>query len=290
MTYNPRSLQDLGAYWTIHGGVNLGVVGNDKHCAGYHLGRDRIYSACACRPDGTCEPGRGAKDYSVTNSRDKAGLTNAASAIDLGKLGGTYAGLRVFSTWLVMQCQAKAPGYRDVREIIYSPDGIKVQRYSGIDGAIHTGPGNGDGSHTTHTHISYFRDSEDRDKTLLFAPYFLPDTSIPPEDNVLKPGDDFNGGWERWTLDGMSTVYSIGGPRKDDGSTDGSMRLCFNGDPTKPLFTVVDRQRLTNGAAVSDAEEAKLWAAIASGKLPPGDATHTVTLAVDGQTKATVTV
>lgn len=178
MTTTPPTLADLAAFWVSHGGTNLGIVGNQKHCSGYHLGRDRIYGTCACKPDGTCEPGQGAKDYSVVMARDKAGLTNAASAIDLGRLNGSLTQLYEFSKWLVAQSQAGAAGYRDVREIIYSPDGVKVQRYSGVDGGIHTGDGNGDGSHTTHTHISYFRDSEKRDKRLLFAPYFaeLPDT------------------------------------------------------------------------------------------------------------------
>lgn len=186
MTFAPPTLLALAAYWTSNGGVNLGIIGNQKHCAGYHLGRDRIFGNCACRPDGTCEPGLGANDYSVQSSRDKA--TDAASAIDLGKLNGSFQELYAFSRWLVKQCQAKAPGAKDVREIIYSPDGVKVQRYSGIDGQIHTGPGNGDGSHTTHTHISYFRDSEDRTKLVLFAPYFIhvPDTG---EDMPGRPFD-----------------------------------------------------------------------------------------------------
>ena len=42
MSYSPRTLQDLGAYWTGQGGVNLGVVGDVGHTVGYHLGRDRI--------------------------------------------------------------------------------------------------------------------------------------------------------------------------------------------------------------------------------------------------------
>lgn len=179
MSTQPQSLIDLGAYWTANGGVNLGIIGDQKHCAGYHLGRDRIYGPCACKPDGTCEPGQGDRDYSVIMARDKAGLTNAASAIDLGRLKGSLTQLYDFSRWLVAECQHAAVGYRDVREIIYSPDGVKVQRYSGVDGQIHTGAGNGDGSHTTHTHISYFRDSEKRDKRPLFAPYFeLPDTGV----------------------------------------------------------------------------------------------------------------
>lgn len=187
MSTNPQSLRDLGAYWVAQGGVNLGVVGNDKHCGGYHLGRDRIFGACACRPKGICEPGKGDDDYSVQHARDRAGLTNAASAIDLGMLGGTLDGLYRFSEWLVARCQAKAPGTEDIREVIYwSVANGRVQRYSGIDGVIRWGAGQGDLSHKTHTHISFFRDSEARDKRPLFIPFFtsLPDTST-GEDMII---------------------------------------------------------------------------------------------------------
>ena len=163
MTTNPQTLRDLGAYWVSQGGVNLGVVGNAAHTSGYHLGKDRIFST----------GGLGWSDYSVKLARDKAGLTNAASAIDLGKLNGSLANLRTFSRDLVARCMTNAATRRDVREIIYSPDGVKVQRYSGIDNLIHTGPGNGDSSHTGHTHISWLRDSEGRDKRPVFAPYFV---------------------------------------------------------------------------------------------------------------------
>ena len=166
MTTNPQTLRSLGAYWTSQGGVNLGVVGNAAHTSGYHLGRDRIYDGSG--------PGQGDADYSVKLARDKAGLTNAASAIDLGKLNGSLANLRAFSRDLVKRCMASATTRRDVGEVICAPDGTKVQRYSGVDNLIHTGAGNGDASHITHTHISWFRDSEGRDKRPIFAPYFAP--------------------------------------------------------------------------------------------------------------------
>ena len=172
MTSNPQTLQDLGAFWTKHGGVNLGVVGNDKHCGGYHLGRDRIFGACACKPKGKCVSGQHDDDYSVKEQRDRNGLSDAASALDLGQLAGSFLNLQKFSVWLVEQCQAKEPGTADIREVIYSPNGKKVQRYSGIDGLIHTGKGNGDKSHKKHTHISFFRDSEKRDKRPIFAEFF----------------------------------------------------------------------------------------------------------------------
>jgi len=172
MTSAPASLTALGKFWTDHGGVNLGIVGNKAHVKGYHLGRDRIYAI---------PPGVGSLDYSVQIQRDRSGLTNAASAIDLGKLNGSYTQLQAFSRWLVIQCTNHEPGWTDVREIIYSPNGDTVQRWSGEDGHIHTGPGNGDSSHRSHTHISYYRDSQGRSKLPLFAPYFVkpPDTGTP---------------------------------------------------------------------------------------------------------------
>jgi hypothetical protein len=179
MTYAPQTLTKLGAYWTSKGGVNLGIVGDLFHVTGYHLGRDRIYGP----------HGKGGEDYSVQHPRDKAGLTNAASAIDLGKVDGTYTGLQEFSRWLVKQCQSSAPGTRDIREVIYSPDGSQVQRWSGIDGNIHTGAGNGDASHRTHTHISYFRDSEYSDKVGAFAPYWHED-DVPMLDGYPISGGD----------------------------------------------------------------------------------------------------
>lgn len=164
MSYAPAPLVELGKYYTAHGGVSLGIVGSATHTIGYHLGRDRIFDAGG--------PGVGAQDYSVQHARDAAGLSNAAAAFDFGRLNGSLDELQRFSRWLVSACQSQAPGSRDVREVIYSPDGERVQRWSGIDGQIHTGAGNGDATHRTHTHVSYFRDSERRSKLALVAPYF----------------------------------------------------------------------------------------------------------------------
>jgi hypothetical protein len=165
MTYNPDSLKELGAYWTAQGGVNLGVVGNTAHTQGYHLGKDRIYDGSG--------PGIGDNDYSVKTARDKAGLTNAASAIDLGRLDGSLKALRMFSTWLVAEARKNAPGTSDLREIIYSPDGATVLRWDrqrGYSSAPRTGEA--DDSHLTHTHISWYRDAQARDHTTAFRPYF----------------------------------------------------------------------------------------------------------------------
>lgn len=171
MTNSPQTLLELATYWTSKGGVNLGIVGNSSHCAGYHLGRDRIYSSCACKPSGECVPGRGDKDYSVQQDRDKNSLTNYASAIDLGKVNGSLVGLREFTAYLFGRGLAGDPLMHDVREVIGSTDGVNVYGWSAL-APDHLIKDYGDASHKSHTHISYWRDSELRSKLPLFLAYF----------------------------------------------------------------------------------------------------------------------
>ena len=159
MTFAPPTLVTLGKYLVSRGAENLGIKGDAAHVTAgtsYHLGADQL------------KPGA----YSAQLPRDVAGLTNAASAIDVGKVGGTLAGLRELSNWLVKECANRAIDTLDLREVIYSPDGIAVQRWSGVDNAIHTGSGNGDLSHRWHTHVSWFRDAEFRDHSEVFRRYF----------------------------------------------------------------------------------------------------------------------
>lgn len=216
MSYAPQTLDELASYWEAHGGVALGIVGDTRHRQGYHLGRDRIYSSA----------GRGALDYSVQLERDKAGLTDAASAMDLGKLGGTLEGLRLFSRWLVSTLSKDPAARHDFREVIYSPDGATVQRYSAIDNAIHTGPGNGDDSHLTHTHLSYLRDSETREKVSVFRPYFEDEmrSIIVGSDRVLGdvaagvPYYEAPNGKQVGTTGAMTAEW-LGSPTLDDGTT-----------------------------------------------------------------------
>ncbi len=165
MSYAPATISALGAYWTRQGGVNSGIVGGSGHTRGYHLGKDRIYDGSG--------PGQGGADYSVQTSRDKAGLSNAASALDLGRLDGSLANLREFNRWFVARCRVNAAGTRDVREVIYTADGRTVLRWDrqrGYNSAPR--PGESDPSHLWHTHISFYRDSEERGKVDLFRPYF----------------------------------------------------------------------------------------------------------------------
>jgi hypothetical protein len=92
-------------------------------------------------------------DYSVVESPRDANPTDAASAVDLAGAGWW----RPLTLWLVDRAVAGAPGTEDIREIIYTPDGVTVHRWDRL-GIRSTG----DSSHLYHTHVSFFRDSEGR--------------------------------------------------------------------------------------------------------------------------------
>ncbi|MEV4414022.1 peptidoglycan-binding domain-containing protein [Catellatospora sp. NPDC049609] len=172
MSYAPRTLLDLRAYLKPKTGLSdnaLGIVGDSQHGSGYHLGRDRLKH----RLD---------RDYSTRTARDKAGLTDAASAFDLGN----HKRLREFSVWLVAQCRANAADTRDIREVIYSPDGRTVLRWDrerGVSSAPKAGEASD--SHRYHTHISWYRDSEHRDKTAVFKRFYV--SATPPPAPAPKP-------------------------------------------------------------------------------------------------------
>lgn len=163
MSYAPATIQAARRLWldtiTTLGENEVGIKGDDRHArsgSSYHLGRDALRS----------------DSYSIVeSSRDRSGLTDAASALDIGSWSRSVAGkshsLRSFSLWLVAQCKAGAADTKDIREVIYSPDGHTVKRWDRL-GKRSTG----DDSHLAHTHISYYRDSEHHDKAPLFRRYF----------------------------------------------------------------------------------------------------------------------
>lgn len=163
MTTAPQSILNGRAVFRRETGlawVSLGVIGDDNHTKSgnsYHLGKSALRS----------------DSYTIVeSSRDRSGLSEDASALDIGwfsiSRGGKTHNLRTFSAWLVDQCKAGAADTLDIREIIYSPDGKVVKRWDRL-GRRSTG----DDSHLTHSHISWFRDSTKRDnKAALFERYF----------------------------------------------------------------------------------------------------------------------
>jgi hypothetical protein len=161
MSNAPKKLADLQAFLKAKTGlraVSLGIVGNAAHKSGYHLGEDRIFAP----------GGQGSKDYSVRQPRDKNALSNKASAIDIG----SFNGLKKLSAFLLAEMTANHPETRDIREIIYSLDGKHVFRFDRNGKKPQPKERIPADSHRFHTHVSFYRDSENSDKIALFARFF----------------------------------------------------------------------------------------------------------------------
>ncbi|MEU8257738.1 hypothetical protein AB0C06_26125 [Micromonospora inaquosa] len=204
----------------------VGIVGDPAHRGGYHCGSDRVVSG----------------DYSVVESpRDRAGLTLDASALDVGQFnvrsGGRTNTLASFSVWCVAQCAANAADTRDIREIIYSPDGTTVKRWDRLNKRT-----TGDSSHRWHTHISFFRDAikAGRDQRPLFRRYLssiglLEDDDMTPEEHNWLATVHKN----LTVLDGRNPVGQI------------YTRMAMGEDATVPNFTSVHPTLKSLGAQIS---------------------------------------
>lgn len=162
MTFAPATILQVRAYLKAQdpdlSDTELGIVGGPSHITqgtSYHLGADQLIMS--------------KNPYSVRTARDKAGLSNAASALDIDD---DLDELRALSIWCVQQCRLGMPDTLDIREIIYSPTGASVFRWDRERGLASLPIPDSDLSHLTHTHISWYRDSEFRDKTAIFRRFF----------------------------------------------------------------------------------------------------------------------
>ncbi len=165
MTYAPPDLRAIRAYLidrldinkNIHLDTDLepdevGIIGDYRHRAtgGYHEGRDDLEAVNGV-----------SYDYSTRQQRDRLGLTNAASAMDIGQfnqqIGGVYMHQGILGAKIVQYCTWNDPRAECVREVIYTANGTTVSHYDAI------GEQRGaDSSHLTHTHISFWRDTENK--------------------------------------------------------------------------------------------------------------------------------
>lgn len=153
--------------------AEVGVVGDTSHIGGgdsYHLGKNQIKTW--------------GHRYSVDeSSRDKRGLDDFASGVDVGyfkvtTVRGTFT-LRDYSVWLVGLCKAHDPDTLDLREVIYSPDGVVVHRWDRE--GVRT---SGDLSHREHTHHSEYRDA-DGHRMLRLAVRWLRHIGLIPEEDDM---------------------------------------------------------------------------------------------------------
>jgi hypothetical protein len=176
--------------------AEVGIVGDTAHAAGgdsYHLGADQIRA-------------RGSRDrYSVDESaRDGRGLDDNASALDIGLFSvrtprGLF-GLREFSIWLVDRCKAGDPDTRDLREVIYSPDGRTVRRWD-----REKRRSSGDDSHLFHTHLSEYRDADGRRMVALVTRWLRYIGLLPEEDDMPLTNTDVDTILNR---DAIPSLYS----------------------------------------------------------------------------------
>lgn len=156
MTYAPDDLKQIQAYaHTITGlpWASLGITHSTPQGGGYHEGNDLLAQA-----------GQLNSDYSKKESpRDRPG-SNGASAFDFGDFSVVYLGRQINHRDLVnaVLAEVKLPGKgrcKDLREMIY-------QRQEGSSTILRWDAlgvrSSGDSSHQTHTHFSFFRDSEGR--------------------------------------------------------------------------------------------------------------------------------
>ena len=166
----------------------VGIVGDVAHATrgtSYHLGKDQLTATA----------------YSRRLPRDRAGLTNGAAALDIGRFrkklpNGRVLTLPHLSQWLVKQCQAGAKDAEWIREIGYSPDGKLVLHYDRERGQK-SAPKSGvfDQSHTYHTHTSGYRDCEHVDKTAVFRRYLTEMGASPAV--KPKPTPDTDAEWKK---------------------------------------------------------------------------------------------
>ncbi|MEU7977319.1 hypothetical protein AB0B63_02150 [Micromonospora sp. NPDC049081] len=211
--------------------ASVGIVGDPAHRGGYHCGSDRVVP----------------NDYSVVESpRDSAGLTLYASGLDVGtfsvRSGGVTHDLRTFSEWCVAQCRANTADSRDLREIIYSPDGKVVRRWDRLGKR-----NSGDDSHLWHTHFSFFRDSTKagRDQTPLFRRYLtgiglLEGPDMTPEEHAWLETVHKN----LTILDGRNPVGQI------------YTRMAMGEDHTNPDFVVPHPSLKSLGAQLASLQTA----------------------------------
>lgn len=171
MSYAPKTLLDARSYILARTSLHpdaVGIVGGPGHTYGYHLGADRLP----------------AWDYSTQTTRDRAGLTTAASALDIGDFGR----LPQLRAYLVGA--AKARQANDIAEIIGPGDDGRAYSWERARGFSAVGPRARGDSHEWHIHISYYRDSEYRDKVGLFRGFFEEDDDMSRFDEYrYDPGD-----------------------------------------------------------------------------------------------------
>ncbi|MFJ8687201.1 hypothetical protein [Micromonospora wenchangensis] len=229
----------------------VGIVGDPAHRGGYHCGSDRVVT----------------NDYSVVESpRDRAGLTLYASGLDVGLFRvqtrlGTFDN-RHMTGWMIAQCRANTADSRDLREIIYSPDGKVVRRWDRLGKRS-----SGDDSHLWHDHYSFFRDSTKagRDQTPLFRRYLTTIGLLEDEMTLTKEQatqlaklDEVHELLTRWRsgmptmADGKRTIEPVNWRIRDE-AWQRSVSLALGQDPVDERAVAAELLKVLTPAAIAAA-------------------------------------
>jgi hypothetical protein len=172
MSYAPQTLLDLREYLKPETGLSdneLGIVGDANHSYGYHLGEDRLPK----------------DDYSARTARDLAGLSDGAAANDIG----WFDRLVALTGFLV--AEARAGRLTDCRELIGPAADGRAYRYDSLSGWKAQQRAEGD-PHEWHLHVSWYRDSEQRDKREPFKRFFEGDDMSFEQDDRNALGAIYN--------------------------------------------------------------------------------------------------
>jgi len=258
----------------------VGIVGDTAHAAGgdsYHLGRDKIRARA------------GRDRYSVDESaRDQRGLDNDASGVDVGffqvkTVRGVFD-LRDFSRWLVGLCVAGDPDTRDLREVIYSPDGRTVRRWDRQKRRT-----SGDDSHLFHTHLSEYRDADGRRMVALATRWLQHIGLLPEEDDMptvseiwsqkVKVGDE---DWTAATAVGYAARKSYEAVRDLAGFVSGEVaRDAQTTAALAGMQTALSALAAAKGALTPEQVAALTAQVRAAAQLAGAEATTAVTAKID---------
>jgi hypothetical protein len=150
-------------------GNSVGVVGDGIHqrTGGYHEGHSVLVSIGRFHGPATAHVGAAAEDYSARIARDRSGLTDHASAMDIGcdwPNGGRAAWLR-FNNALYAELRDHPERLPALRGANLTLDGTSRKRYD----TAHRDQGliPSTDSVTIHTHMEFWRDTEGRRQATL---------------------------------------------------------------------------------------------------------------------------
>lgn len=163
-TKTPTDLAAFRGYIVRETGITdlngLGIAGDRAHqlAGGYHLGFSDLQAIGRFHPPADAHVGSTTEDYSARQLRDRQGLTDDASAIDVDHAwpnGGTQAWLR-WNNLLVRDLRAGVPQLAAVRAVNTTLD-TTPRRFDVLYGFVAEST-----SDTGHTHIEFWRDTANR--------------------------------------------------------------------------------------------------------------------------------